>query len=156
MLTEFEKNGLTVISEKRNGNVNTQTYANQVVHQIDSLLQKGTKPSNITVVGASKGGYIAQYVSSIANNPELNFVFIGASFSGGPFPEMNFSGKILCISEKSDEGAVSFQERIQNYKATVKKFREIELHTGMRHGFLFKALQEWITPTVAWAKGNYK
>jgi len=26
----------------------------------------------------------------------------------------------------------------------------------MGHGFLFKALKEWIEPTIDWANGNYK
>ena len=37
----------------------------------------------------------------------------------------------------------------------IKHFKEIELNTGMGHGFLFKPLKEWIEPTIKWANGNY-
>jgi NADP-dependent 3-hydroxy acid dehydrogenase YdfG len=44
--------------------------------QIDSLLKAGVAPAQITVAGTSKGGYIAQFVSSRCENPRLNFVFV--------------------------------------------------------------------------------
>ena len=158
ILTEFEKNGLKVISEKRNGNVNVREYARGIVNQIDSLIKSGIEPRRITIVGTSKGGYIAQYVSTYANNPDLNFVFI-ASFRNSDLvniPEINFCGNILTIYEKTDPLGVSAIERKENSTCEIKHFKEIELNTGMRHGFLFKPLKEWIEPTVKWAKGNYE
>nr|WP_262917467.1 alpha/beta hydrolase [Zunongwangia pacifica] len=158
ILAEFEKSGLQVISEKRNGNVNAREYAVGIVNQIDSLIENGTLPNKITVVGTSKGGYIAQYVSTLANNPELNFVFV-ASFQESDIqniPEINYCGNILTIYEKSDPFGVSVMERKNNSTCHIENFKEIALNTGMGHGFLFKPLQEWMEPTIKWAKGNYK
>lgn len=157
IIAEFEKNGLHVISEKRNGNVNALDYAVGVVHQIDSLLNTGVAPQNITVVGTSKGGYIAQYVSTIANNADLNFVFI-ASFRDSDINDItgvNYCGTILTIFEESDPFGVSAVERIKTSTCTIRHFKEIELHTGLGHGFLFKPLKEWMDPTIQWAKGKY-
>lgn len=157
ILAEFEKSGLKVISEKRNGNVNAREYAIAIVNQIDSLLKNGTEPNKITVVGTSKGGYIAQYVSTLANNQDLNFVFI-ASFRDDDIkniPEINYCGNILMIYEKSDPFGVSALERKKISNCEIKHFEEIELNTGMGHGFLFKPLKEWIEPTIKWANGNY-
>ncbi len=157
IISEFEKNGLTVISEKRNGNVNAREYAQGVVKQIDSLVSRGHKPNKITVVGTSKGGYIAQYVSTFANNPNLNFVFIGSyrNIDLQNIPEINYCGNILNIFEKSDPYGVSALQRKENSTCKLENFKEIELNTGMKHGFLFKPLKEWIAPTVKWANGNY-
>ncbi len=158
ILKEFENNGLQVISEKRNGNVNAREYAIGVVNQIDSLIQNGMGPNKITVVGTSKGGYIAQYVSTLANNDNLNFVFIG-SFRDSDLeiiPEINYCGNILTIYEKSDPFGVSAIERKKTSTCSIKNFMEIELNTGKGHGFLFKPLKEWIEPTVMWAKGNFE
>ncbi len=157
ILEAFRKSGLNVLSEKRNGTVNAREYAGRVVHQIDSLLQIGTRPQHITVVGTSKGGYIAQYVSTLAGNPDLNFVFV-ASFREEDLvniPEINFCGNILTIYEKTDPYGVSAVQRKEQSTCILKHFQEIELHTGMGHGFLFKPLPEWIIPTINWAKGNY-
>ena len=158
ILAEFSNNGLQVISEKRQGNVNARQYALEIVNQIDSLIASGISPKNITVVGTSKGGYIAQYVSTFANNPNLNFVFI-ACFRDSDIqniPEINYCGNILTIFEASDTYGVSALERKETSTCVISNFKEIELHTKMGHGFLFKPLKDWMLPTIQWAKGNYK
>lgn len=157
ILEEFENNGFKVISEKRNRNINAREYAFEVVNHIDSLISKGTDPEKITVVGTSKGGYIAQYVSTLANNPKLNFVFV-ASFRDSDLeniPEINYCGNILTIYEKTDPFGVSALGRIKNSTCKIKHFKEVELNTGLGHGFLFKPLKEWIEPSSKWANGNY-
>jgi hypothetical protein len=158
IIAEFEKNEFKVFSEKRNGNVNAREYALGIVNQIDSLIKSGSESNNITIVGTSKGGYIAQYVSTLARNPDLNFVFIG-SFRTSDLensPEINYCGNILTIYEKSDPFGVSALVRKKSSSCKIKHFKEIELNTGMGHGFLFKALKEWIEPTTDWANRNYK
>jgi hypothetical protein len=158
IIAEFEKSGFKVISEKRNGNVNARDYAVGIVSQIDSLIKIGVEPQKITIVGTSKGGYIAQYVSTLANNQNLNFVFI-ASFRNSDMqdiPDINYCGNILNIYEKSDPFGVSALQREKTSNCELKHFKEIELNTGMGHGFLFKPLKEWIEPTINWANGNYK
>lgn len=157
ILSEFKQQGFHVISEKRQANTDLKKYANKTVIRINELLKNGVKPSQITIVGTSKGGYIAQYVSSYAKNPELNYVFIGASFQSemDNFSDLNLSGNILSINEKSDVGAISLKERIKMSNAKISQFKEIELNTGLGHGFLFKPLNEWINPTIQWANGNY-
>lgn len=158
ILAEFEKSGFNVISEKRSGNVNAREYALGVVHQIDSLISNGTEAQKITIVGTSKGGYIAQYVSTLAHNPELNFVFV-ASFRNSDLediPEINFCGNILTIYEKTDPFGVSAVERKEHSTCEIRHFKEVELNTGMGHGFLFKPLREWIEPTIMWANGEYE
>ena len=59
IIAEFERAGIIVLSEQRKGNVNAREYASRIVNQIDSLVTSGVKPEHITVVGTSKGGYIA-------------------------------------------------------------------------------------------------
>ncbi|QLG47257.1 alpha/beta hydrolase [Costertonia aggregata] len=157
IIAEFKKSGLKVISEKRKGNVNARDYAYRIVTQIDSLIHIGVEPHRITVVGTSKGGYIAQYVSTFANNQNLNFVFI-ASFRNNDIqdiPDIDYCGNILTIYEKSDPFGVSARERKSTSSCEIHHFKEIELNTGMGHGFLFKPLKEWIVPTIQWANGNY-
>src|SRR5579863_9730305 len=64
ILDHFKMDGFVVISEKRPAGLDEVVHARKVVGQVDSLLALGIKPANITVVGTSTGGYIAQYVSS--------------------------------------------------------------------------------------------
>ena len=157
ILDSFRKSGFIVQSEKRKSNTDVIKYANKIVSQIDSLIKTGVKPNHITVIGTSKGGYIAQYVSTYLKNPDVNFVFIGCFQESDIInkPEINFCGNILTIYEKSDVNGVSALKRKETSKLKITHFKEIELNTNLKHGFLFKALPEWIEPCKLWAKGNY-
>ena len=158
ILQSFKKDGFIVLSEKRIKNTDTKKYAKKIVSQIDSLIKTGVKPNHITIVGTSKGGYIAQYVSTFAKNPNLNFVFIG-SFQESDienYPEINFCGNILTIYEKSDFFGVTAIKRKETSKLKINQFKEIELNTGLKHGFLYIASDEWIKPCKMWAKRKYE
>ncbi len=158
ILQSFKKDGFIVLSEKRIKNTDTKKYAEKIVSQIDSLIKTGVKPNLITIVGTSKGGYIAQYVSTFAKNPNLNFVFIG-SFQESDienYPEINFCGNILTIYEKSDFFGVTAIKRKETSKLKINQFKEIELNTGLKHGFLYIASDEWIKPCKMWAKRKYE
>lgn len=158
ILHSFRKDGFVVFSEKREPKTNGIKYAEKIKVQIDSLISKGVKPNHITVIGTSKGGYIAQFVSTLSKNPNLNFVFIG-SFQNTDieeFPTINFCGNILTIYEKSDIFGVTAVKRKETSKLKINQFKEIELNTGLKHGFLYIASDEWLKPCKMWAKRNYE
>ncbi|MBE4948410.1 lipase family protein [Chryseobacterium culicis] len=153
ILNKLRNQNTIVISEKRKADTDPEVYAEKIKKQIDSLLKKGVLARNITVVGTSQGGYIAQYVSFYEKNPQLKFVFIGASFKDDSLEkDKNFKlyGRILSITEKSDEGHVPMSKEQRLVRSDIQDFKEIELNTGLNHGFLFKALNEWIIPVKDW------
>lgn len=154
---KFKNAGFNVISNRRLPNRRLQEYTNTVISQIDSILDKHSSDT-ITVIGTSKGGYIAQMVSTQLNNPKLNFVFIGCFQDSDvkEYPNINFCGNILTIYEKSDPFGVSAIKRKQTSKLAIPNFKEVELNTGLDHGFLFQALDAWINPCIKWAKNDYK
>lgn len=155
IIAGFKEAGFRVHSEIRSGNVNARAYAETIILQIDSLLANGVNPQNITIVGTSKGGYIAQYVATLAN-VDLNYVFVAAFQESdlSAISEINWSGRVLNIYEKSDSFGVSALARANLPDSRIKEFQDYELNTGLGHGFLFKANTGWIEPTIAWAKGS--
>ena len=158
VLQKFKANGFTVISEQRKGNVNAMQYAQVVNRQVDSLLNIAVPSHHITIVGTSKGGYIAQYVSTLASNPDLRFVFIGSFRESDiiDFPNINWCGNILNIYEKSDPAGMSAVLRKESSTCQLTNFKDLELNTGLRHGFLFKALDAWMVPAMKWADREYQ
>ncbi|WP_164976779.1 alpha/beta hydrolase [Chryseobacterium sp. CH21] len=153
ILNKLRNKNTIVISEKRKSDPDPSVYAKKVKKQIDSLMKKGIPAGRITIVGTSQGGYIAQYVSFYEKNSQLKFVFIGASFKDDSLEkDKNFKlyGRILSITEKSDEGHVLLSKEQRLIRSNIKDFKEIELNTGLHHGFLFKALNDWIAPTKDW------
>jgi len=157
ILASFRKDNFIVFSEIRKKNTNAYDYAERIVKQIKKLLKKGVSPNKITVIGTSKGGYIAQYVSTLLANPDVNFVFIGCfrDVDIEEIPDINFCGNILTIYEKSDIYGVDATKRKETSKLKINHFKQIQLHTNLKHGFLYKALDEWIVPSKKWANGNY-
>ena len=158
ILNAFREANFSVLSEARQKNTNVLEYAHKVVHKIDSLIQNGVKPNDITVVGASKGAIIAMFISSYLKNKDVNFVFLAGCNDDilNDFPEIQFCGNILSIYEKSDDIGHSCLKFEKRTLLTIPHYKEIELNTRLKHGFLYKPLAEWIEPVIKWAKNNYQ
>lgn len=139
-----------VIAEVRNENVDYLDHANKVSKEIDSLIKKGVKPIDITVIGASKGAIIASHISHINLNP-VNYVFLAGN---NEYQEQNndwkFHGQVLCIYDRSDSIAGSNYDYWKNKDNYTTKFEQIELKTHLGHGFLYKPLNAWTEPTRKW------
>lgn len=136
--------------EVRKENVEPKEYAIKISKQVDSLIQSGTTPTNITVIGASKGAIIASNVSSFNLNP-INYVFLAGN---NEYQEMNnnwkFHGQVLCIYDLSDSIAGKNYDYWKSNENFTTKFEQLELKTNRGHGFLYKPLDAWVIPTKKW------
>ncbi len=136
--------------EVRKENVEPKAYAIKFSKQIDILIQIGVKPTNISVIGASKGAIIASNISDINLNP-INYVFLAGN---NEFQEMNnnwkFHGQVLCIYDLSDSIAGKNYDYWKNNENYTTKFEQLELKTNLGHGFLYKPLDAWTKPTKKW------
>jgi len=158
ILNAFRKAGFIVLSEVRQKNTNAVDYADKIVNEIDSLIKKGVKPNDITVAGASKGAVITMLISSYLKNKDVNFVFIAGCNNDilQGLPQIQFCGNILSIYEKSDDIGHSCVEFKNKTGSTISHYKEIELNTGLKHGFLYKPMTEWVEPSIKWANKNYE
>ena len=157
ILEKLQSKNSVILSEKRKVGTNPKKYAKKMILKIDSLHSDGVPYDHISIVGTSQGGYIAQYISYYARNPDLKFVFIGSSFKNDSMNEdrkFRLYGKILSINEKTDVDAELLLRQLRFKNSDLKSFKEITLNTGMEHGFLFRALDEWIIPAKAWINSN--
>jgi hypothetical protein len=154
----FKKEHFKVVSEVRPANTDVKEYAHKVVTQIETLLKSGTKASDITVVGASKGGMIAMYVSSFLKNKEVNYVFLSNcnDYNLESNLDISFCGNILSIFEKSDNVAASCEKYKLRSKLPMPHYKELELNTGLKHGYIYRPIPEWFKPATKWAMGDYK
>ena len=151
ILDTFRQSNFIVISEARKKDPEIEPFTLKVVEQVRRLLNAGVPPQHITVVGASQGSWIAMLVSTYLKNRDVNFVLIAAcSADEGFLKVVNLHGNVLSIYEKSD-----LAQSCQNYRTDasgLNRWKEVELNTGLKHGFLFRPMKEWIEPTIAWAK----
>ena len=154
ILESFKQRGLVVISEARPRGTEIEAYATKVINQINILLKAGVAPRNITVVGASKGSVIAMTVSMQLKNRDVNFVLMGNCNDGTLAQrKIDLWGNVLSIFDASDDIGGTCQKFFEKAKGLNKR-KEIKLVTGLGHGFLYRAMSEWIDPAVEWANGR--
>jgi hypothetical protein len=154
ILDSLRVRGFYVISERRLQGVEDSSYAAKICRQTDSLLKAGVPAQRIFVVSASAGWAVSYRVSHQLKNDSLHFVKIGGC-RPDDYKEVENSelhGHFLSVIEKSDprgpcDNLFGMQKHITSYK-------QVELNTGLNHGFFYKGRKEWIDPIVAWAGKN--
>ena len=155
ILDRFKQSGFVVISEQRKKDTNVEQYGKKVAQQVRQLLEAGVPPQNITVVGASQGSWMTMLASTYLENRKVNFVVIAACSADEGFLDLvNMHGNFLSIYEKSD-----LAQSCQEFRADaggIGEWKEVELNTGLKHGFIYRPMKEWIEPTVAWAQARSK
>lgn len=154
ILDSLRRGGFVVLSEQRPPKANSDSAATRVVAQVDSLLRLGVPPNDISVVGFSKGGWIAVLASSRLQNPAITFVFLGAC---GPWtndsPDLHVAGRLLSLYEISDSLGVSCGPMLAR-RSPGSEARELALDLGFGHGTFFQPRSAWLEPVIAWAQGH--
>jgi pimeloyl-ACP methyl ester carboxylesterase len=156
ILAAFRERGFVVSGGIRPKDASLGVSADRVVEQVRGLLASSVSASRITVVGGSMGGAIALRASLRLQNPALRFCVLGACMSQsvplllsehGAKP----AGRFLAIRERSDETSEPCPAWSGDPDAAALVVRELLLDTGLRHGFLYRPLREWVDPVIDWA-----
>jgi hypothetical protein len=157
ILESLGRTGLTVISEQRGKEANPTTWARRIKDQVSALEAAGVSAEHITVVGASKGGYIAALASFVIKDPQLNFVLLGTCYPGmieeWKGSGMTLYGNVLAIRDETDTEYSGSCEGLfaRSEGKGLGRHEQLVLHVGTGHGVLFHPLDEWVGPTLEWA-----
>ena len=65
--------------------------------------------------------------------------------------ERGLHGDVLSIHEASDTSQQSCERLFAGSKA-LGRHAEVRLDTGLRHGFLYRPLPQWMSPAIRWAR----
>ncbi len=150
ILEELAKQGFFVISEARKKDTQVQPYAEKIADQIKTLIEKGVPPENIIVVGASKGGAIAVYVSTFLKEKRLNYVILAGLFEKYLVDEnLKLYGNVLSIHDRADKLGITPQKYFQRSEG-LGEFEEIILDLDKGHGIIYKPYHEWLDPMMNW------
>lgn len=156
ILEALAGHGYIVISEQRAKDTDGFQYAGRVADQVTRLLDAGVPAGNIVVVGASKGAGIALLTSYRLKNDKINYVLMGIcspdTVEQLEQQQVTLYGNVLSIYEASDDLGGSCAGLFEASQGKgLARHEEIALHTGLKHGFLFKPMDEWLLPAVQWA-----
>jgi len=152
ILRTLSAKGFAVISEARAKDTDVNQYANKVVQQVNTLINRGVPPSHITVLGASKGALITMRVSTVLQNKDVNFVIMS---NCNDWVDKNFEidlyGRVLSIYDMNDEFGQTCQKFFDKASG-LKDHKEVVLKVGTGHAVLYKPMKEWVDLVVDWAK----
>jgi hypothetical protein len=152
ILEELARHGFTVISEAREKDTEIKPYAEKIGTQIKTLLANKVPPANITIIGASKGGIITAYISSMLQEKELNFVFLAGLFEKCLVDEkLKLYGNVLSIHDRSDKLSMTPELYFQRSEGA-GKFKKIVLDLDVGHGLIYRPYREWLDPMLGWLK----
>lgn len=167
----FSDKGYVVITEIRKRDTNIDDYANKVANQIKKLISAGVNPSNISVVGHSKGGLIALSVAGKISSEQIKYAILAgcirptATNIAGENPRQEFAqrisndapnavGQMLSLYDIEDDLAYTCKEYVDASKKL--QFTEQMLNTGSRSGYghaIFYAPEsKWIDPLYEWLR----
>ena len=151
ILDSLREPGVVVLSEQRPPSASSDSFANRTVQQVDSLIALGVPPDSITVIGFSKGGWIAILASARLQRPDIGFVFMGACGPWAFEPDLHVNGRMLSLYETSDTLGVSCDPMFTN-RAPGAEFTEAALSLGQGHGTFYRPVPAWLEPARAWAR----
>jgi len=140
----------------RSEDVDVTAYAIKISKEVDSLVNNGVLPIDISIVGASKGAIIAANISD-RNQHSINYVLLAGN---NEYQEQNndwkFHGYVLCIYEKSDSIAGRNYNYWKSKENFTVQFKQLEIETDLGHGFLYRPLDAWVKPTLNWIQNQEK
>lgn len=142
--------GFEVRSEVRPANTNPQKYAEGVAREIRELLASGVPEDHIAVVGASKGGVIAAFVSSKLDNPGISYVFLAGLFADAKAEQsLVLHGRVFSIHDAADKNLIS-SDRYFRQSPDLTERKALVTKTGLGHGLIFTPNPAWLAPAMDW------
>jgi dienelactone hydrolase len=139
-----------LIAHHRPANVDFNQYVRLLTAQVRRLISSGVSPSNITLIGFSRGGNLTVHAAERLHNNQLNIVLLGTCNPSLLNKDLHLYGRILSVYEKSD-GAKSCRKLAKAAK-TYSSFKEVEIHTGLEHGAFYRPIPEWMKPLKSWLR----
>lgn len=139
-----------LVAETREKNANVQAHAQRLADTVSGLIQQGISPSNISIIGFSKGGGIVATAAGLIDNSDIRYALLATcpkDSKAADWPP--FTGHLLSMYEKEDAwaGSCTF---LTHGEPKVSAFKELALETGLGHGEFYRPQKRWLEPLLAW------
>lgn len=154
ILETFQDAGFAVFSELRPKNAEADIYAQRIADLVKTLITDGVAPEMITIIGASKGAYVASFAAHKAGE-NLNVVLIA-----GCHPDtvdymiehaIDLPGRVLAIRDRADTALSGSCARVFAASPLLLESKEIVTDLDVGHGLVYRPYPEWTRPAADWA-----
>jgi hypothetical protein len=151
ILETFAERGFVVVAEVREDGAGRE-FAVATAKQVRRLLAAGVPPRSITVVGFSKGGFLALGVSAIVGSEEVGYAILaGCGSDSGWIDRMGprIRGRFLSLLDRSDRLSPSCEPLFARAELVDDKSEHV-FDTGLDHGFFYRPREDWVDRLVGW------
>lgn len=155
ILQAFADHGFVVVAEVREDGAGRE-FAVATARQVKGLLDAGVLARNITVVGFSKGGYLALGVSAIVGSDEVGYAILAGCGSDPAWVDRmapRVRGRFLSLLDRSDRLSPSCQALFEAAKQVREKDEHV-FETGLDHGLFYRPRADWLDRVAGWARGT--
>jgi metallo-beta-lactamase class B len=149
ILASLAARGFEVIADVRTSEVGRE-YALQVADRVGRLLKAGVPPSNVLVVGASKGGWLALETAAALGRDDLAFVVLAGCGPNTVELGPRLRGRVLSVMDRSDRPDVSCESTFAA-APRLRGRKQVVTDLGLGHGLVYNPLLEWLDPLGEWA-----
>ena len=152
ILETFADRGFVVVAEVREDGAGRE-FAVATARQVRRLLDAGVPARSITVVGFSKGGFLALGVSSLVGSDEVGYAILAGC---GPDPGWvermgpRIRGRFLSLLDRSDRLSPSCAPLFEAAEQVREKGEHV-FDTGLDHGLFYRPRADWVDRLVEWA-----
>lgn len=142
-----------LLAYHRPAKTNPNIYAKQLAQEVNTLIEQGVAPENITILGFSRGGAISIATSNaLASDKVKTIILAGCAGAIAKNPEIHLYGQVYSIYETSDQvGSCQF---VIDRSKNVVSFEELAISTGKSHGAFYRPIAEWVEPVKKWIKSQ--
>jgi hypothetical protein len=150
ILQALAAGGQNVVSELRGPSTGFE-YATRVAAQVRKLMGAGVPPDHVSVLGFSKGGYLARAAAAELGDSNVRFVVLAGCPKQASELEpwvARMKGRMLSVYDAPDTIAGSCQTAFQ--RAPGVAGRELVLTLGKGHGAFYAPRKEWLGPVLEW------
>lgn len=165
----FVEKGYEVIAEVRPKGTKTSDYAKKVSDQVRKLTSAGVPPSNIVLVGHSKGGEIVVGGAGVISSAAISYVVLAGcamphmKHIAGETPRPNyegfmntykgqFKGRLLSLYDHNDNDFRTCSELgADNPELKIdEQMLKSDSAPGMGHAVFFAPDPIWMDPVLQW------
>lgn len=149
--------GFETRSTLRPKDADADVFAARLSEEIAALIDRGVAPDRVTIIGASKGAYIASLAAHKLHAP-VNLVLLA-----GCHPStvdtmiangIDLPGRVLSIRDRSDTELSGSCRRAFDASPDLVESKEIVVDLGVGHGLVYRPYPEWTGPAFDWARGG--
>src|SRR5206468_13455 len=111
--------------------------------------EAGVPPGNVTVLGASKGGWLTLLTAADLGQDEVRYAVLPGCGRDTVDLGPRLRGRTLSVYDEKDRFRPSCEATFEQ-APRLRGRKELVVHTGLDHGLLYTPRPEWLDPVTEW------